>query len=137
MHILPDRTDQAVRSALERWVGLLVGQRFEEALAMLGPSGTWTPQLLAKVVRHYGSVEPEEDRRTFSVTAPAVTTEGGDARFEVTWLDKAASVGSCARLGRAFYDLPLDGVWSDVTATFDILETADGLVLALDDVHVM
>jgi hypothetical protein len=36
MHVLPDRTDQAVRSAIEAWVGLLVEQRFEEAMAMLG-----------------------------------------------------------------------------------------------------
>jgi hypothetical protein len=37
MYVLPDRTDQAVCSAIERWVGLLVEQRFEEALAMLAP----------------------------------------------------------------------------------------------------
>jgi hypothetical protein len=140
MHALPDRTDKAVRSAIERWVGLLADQRFEEALAMLAPSEQWTPELLGTVIRNYGSVEPREDGRTFSVTAPAVTTEGGDARFEVTWLDPPLTNRldyAPDLLGHARYDLPLDGAWSDVTATFDILALPDGVALALADVHVM
>lgn len=40
-------------------------------------------------------------------------------------------------LGHARYDLPLDGQWSDVTATFEILDLPEGAVLALDDVNVM
>jgi hypothetical protein len=140
MHVLPERTDQAVRSAIERWVGLLVEQRFEEALAMLVPSEQWTPELLGNVIRNYGFVEPREDGRRFSVTAPAATPEGGDSRFEVTWLERPVRNRldfAPDLLGHARYDLPLDGVWSDVTATFDILDLPEGAALALDDVHVM
>ena len=140
MHALPDRTDKAVRSAIERWVGLLADQRFEEALAMLARSEQWTPELLVSVIGNYGSVEPRDGGRTFSVTAPAVTTAGGDARFEVTWLDPPLTNRlDCAPdlLGHARYDLPLDGAWSDVTATFDVLDLPDGVALALADVHVM
>jgi hypothetical protein len=140
MHALPDRTDKAVRSAIERWVGLLVEQRYDEAMAMLAPSAMWTPELLVTVIRNYGSVEPRDDGRTFSVTAPAVTTEGGDARFEATWLDPPLTNRldyAPDLLGHARYDLPLDGAWSDVTATFEILDLPEGAVLALDDVHVM
>lgn len=140
MHVLPDRTDQAVRSVVERWVGLLVEERFDEAMEMLGPSGTWTPELLAAVVRNYGSIEPRDDGRTFCVTAPTATKEGGDARFDVTWLDPPLTNRldyAPDLLGHARYDLPLDGQWSDLTATFEIVELPEGAVLALDDVHVM
>jgi hypothetical protein len=140
MHVLSARTDAAVRSAIERWVGLLVEQRFEEALAMLARSEQWTPELLVNVIGNYGSVEPRDDGRTFSVTARAVTTAGGDARFEVTWLDPPLTNRldyAPDLLGHARYDLPLNGVWSDVTATFDILDLPDGVALALADVHVM
>jgi hypothetical protein len=139
MHVLPDRTDQAVR-AIERWVGLLVQGHFHEAMEMLAPSATWTPDVLASVIRNYGSVEPRDDGRTFSVTAPALTTEGGDARFEVTWLDPPLTNRldyAPDLLAHARYDLPLDGAWSDVTATFDILDLPDGVALALADVYVM
>ena len=138
--VLSSRTDAAVLDLIERWIALLVEERFEEAVAMLGPSGTWTSDLLATVIQNYGSVEPRDDWHAFSVTAPMATTKGGDSRFEVVWcnppvthrLDYAPDL-----LGHARYDLPLDGVWSDVTASFDVLELAEGAVLALDDVHVM
>jgi hypothetical protein len=55
----------------------------------------------------------------------------------VTRFDRPVGCGWGASLGHAHYDLPLNGAWSDVTATFDILDTPDGLALALNDVHVM
>ena len=36
-----------------------------------------------------------------------------------------------------WFDLPLDGVWSDLTATFDIRELDDCIVLQLEQIHVM
>jgi hypothetical protein len=140
MHVLPECTDAAVLALVELWVGLLVEQRFDDAMAMLGPSGAWDPGLLGTVIRNYGSVEPREDGRTFSVTSPAATTQGGDARFKVSWFDPPVTNRldyAPDLLGHASYDLPLDGQWSDVTATFEILNLPDGAVLALDDVHVM
>jgi hypothetical protein len=139
MHALPDRTDKAVRSAIERWVGLLVEQRYDEAMAMLAPSATWTPDLLATVIRNHGSVQPREDGRVFSVT-PIAAAAGEGPRFEVVWhdppvtnrLDYAPNL-----LAHARYDLPLDAQWGDVTATFEVVDLAEGVVLALDDVHVM
>jgi hypothetical protein len=139
MHALPDRTDKAVRSAIERWVGLLVEQRFDEAVAMLAPSATWTAELLATVIRNYGAVEPREDGKTFSVT-PIAATVGDGPHFEVWWCDPPVTNRlnyAPDRLGHAGYDLPIDGTWSDLTATFEIVDVSERAVLALDDVHVM
>jgi hypothetical protein len=55
----------------------------------------------------------------------------------VTWFDDPVGCGWGASLEHAHYDLPLKGAWSDVTAKFDILDTPEGLVLALDDSHVL
>ena len=144
--VLSERTAEAVRVIVERWVGLLVGRKHEEALAMLAsprplldaPSAEtgWTPESLAQVIQNYGSVEPREDRKTSAVT-PIATAAGDGPRFEVTWFENPVGCGWGASVGHAHYDLPLDGAWSDVTATFDIIETAEGLALALDQVHVM
>lgn len=136
---LPARSNAAVRVVIERWVGLLVEERFDDAMATVGPSGTWTPDLLARVIGNYGSVEPREDGRTFAVT-PVATAVGDGPRFEVTWCDPPVTNRldyAPDLLGRARYDLPVDGVWSDVTASFEILDLAEGPALALDDVHVL
>ncbi len=36
-----------------------------------------------------------------------------------------------------WFDLPVNGEWSDLTATFQILRHGDALVLQLEDIHVM
>jgi hypothetical protein len=133
------RTDGAVRTAIEHWVGILVEQKFDDAMATLGPSGSWSAELLAQVIANYGSVEPREDGRTSTVT-PIAAAVGAGPRFEVRWFNPPITnrLGYAPdRLGHASFDLPLDGRWSDVTATFDILDLPGGAVLTLDDVHVM
>jgi hypothetical protein len=144
--VLSERTAEAVRVVVEQWVGLLVERKYAEALALLAtrrplldPPSTetgWTPELLAQVIQNCSLVQPREDRRTFAVT-PIATAMGDGPRFEVTWFERPVGCGWGASVGHAHYDLPLNGAWSDVTATFDILDTEEGLALALDDVHVM
>jgi len=83
--VVVERTDVAVRGVIEAWVALLVEERYADALATLGrerplldPPSTatrWTPELLAKVIQNYGSVEPREDRKTSAVT-PIATAPG-------------------------------------------------------------
>jgi len=40
-------------------------------------------------------------------------------------------------IGDIWYDLNIDGYASDLTATFFIQKRTDGLVLVLNDIHVM
>lgn len=106
-------------------------------MAMLSPSKHWTAELLATVIRNYGFIEPLASGRTFAVT-PIESALGEGPRFDVTWFDAGGERRpDDARVGFAHYDLPLNDEWSDVTASFDIVDSADGLVLSLDDVHVM
>jgi hypothetical protein len=136
---VPERTAEAVRDVIERWVGLLVDERFDEALALLATrpesplETTWTPELLATVIRNYGFLDPHPSGATFRVTSIA-SANGEGPRFDATWYERPTRDD---RWGSARYDLPLNGEWSDVTASFDILDGPFGPVLALDDVHVM
>jgi hypothetical protein len=87
------------------------------------------------VIRNYGFIEPLANGRTFAVT-PIASARGDGPFFDVTWFEQSESM-TRDRVGYARYNLPLAGEWSDVTASFDIVKSADGLVLTLDDVHVM
>ena len=40
-------------------------------------------------------------------------------------------------INEVWFDLPLDGIWSDLTATFDIWKLDKCIVLQLEQIHVM
>jgi len=40
-------------------------------------------------------------------------------------------------LGQVWYDLNINGKVSDLTATFDLERTNQGLIIKLNDIHVM
>lgn len=39
-------------------------------------------------------------------------------------------------VGKVWYDLPLNGEWSDLTATFNILKSESHIVLELNEIHI-
>ena len=80
----------------------------------------------------YGSPEPR-DGHDHRVTSTALAAGGRTPTHEVERYEARAG----DRVGHVWFDLPLDGEWSDLTATFDIERRAGRLVLVLDDVHVM
>jgi hypothetical protein len=126
------RQDAAVLALVERWVDLLALHGYDEALGLLLPNAGWTAALLQKVIANYGFVEARSDGRV-SVVTPIASATGAGPRAEVTWFQHAWG----EVVGDVRFDLPLDGAWSDVTALFDIVAVSEGVVLALDDVHVL
>jgi len=54
-------------------------------------------------------------------------------RHEVERFDSPTPAGD---IGEVWFDLPLNGVWSDLTATFAIYPLEDKIVLALNQIHV-
>ena len=117
---------------VERWVELLAADRFDDALALLAPRPDWTVKLLKTVIGNYGFIEPRGDGKTFTVS-PIAAAKGDRPRAELVWLDRERN----DLLGYVCFALPLNGEWSDVTALFDLLASPSGVVLALDDVHVL
>jgi hypothetical protein len=126
----PDASDEQILDVVRRWVDHLAHERYDDALQVVDVREPWTSELLETVIRNYGSIDPMYDGSTWRVT-PLETASGGRPR-------PRHDVDRCDD-GRAFvwFDLPLNGSWSDLTALFDVVPKEDGLHVVLDDVHVM
>ena len=120
-------TDEQLLSAVHQWVGLLEAQDYESALALIEHENkAWTPDLLRQCIEGYGDAEPNQ--RATLLGAPTDIEQ----RIEVTrWPEQKGIVGDI------WYDLNISGLASDLTVTFWIRVVPNGLVLSLDDVHVM
>jgi hypothetical protein len=133
-------TDQEILDVVRQWVSALAREDFGAAYGMTyhDSDETWTPQLMRAAVTQYGNPEPPENWGSYHVT-PWETARVDDfqPRHEVTWFGERGAVPSSPVLGYVWFDLPLDGQWSDLTATFDIVMLDNELALRLDEMHVM
>jgi hypothetical protein len=165
MKTLPlDASDEEILEAVREWVSLLIKERYADACAFLcndnGPH-QWTPELIATLIENYGSHTSWHEGEIFKVTS----LEGAQAdppkhlppRHDVhRWRDEDSEgviwlfeggkkipihVSDLPvpndYIGYVWFDLPLNGYWSDLTATFDLCVLNDQLVLELNDIHVM
>ena len=58
-------------------------------------------------------------------------------RHEVDrWESPRRREGGEEALGEVWFDLPLDGEWSDLTATFEVRRGEAGMWLVLREIHV-
>ena len=137
MHRLARTAEDAqILDVAREWAALLADERYEEAMALLLPSDKWSPATVQTWIRNYGWYEPPADGSVYRVTnmATASGATGSFPRHEIDRLDHPATDGRVASL---WFDLPLNGRWSDLTATFVVRQLDQDLVLELDDVHVM
>jgi hypothetical protein len=141
MIVLPiDATDDAILSVVRKWVAALAAGDFETAYAMTAhdPYYRWTPERIREVIAGYGLPEPAPDGIVHRVT-PMETAEQDDVRpvhEVVRWKGPRRTEGGRDAIGEVRFDLPLDGAWSDLTATFEIQRGADDIVLVLNEIHV-
>lgn len=134
VHLPPTAADADILGVADRWAAALAAEDYGAAYGMTAhePDFAWTPALIGNVINGYGSPEPHPGG-PFRVT-DLETAKGGPApRHEVQWFDPVAIAG---RLGVVWFDLPLNGAWSDLTATFAIWRPEDQIVLALNEIHV-
>ncbi len=77
-----------------------------------------TPQIIPEAVEQWIALLVKEDYQ---------------AAYEFTEQDeeKEAQI-----IGNVIYDLPLNGEWSDLSATFYILKKEEFITLELDEIHV-
>ena len=130
--ILPaDASDAEIIHYIDNWVRLLEQRKFVEALAIIpGTDPIWDADLLAEIITDY--CEDENNLVTSFNDGTSLDGLGQlhptRQRKEVDWYDQHGSV---------WYDLNINGLVSDLTATFTITKKAAQLVVTLDDVHVM
>lgn len=120
-------TNEEIIFAIDSWVTKLEQEEYASAIAMVEHPPGWTADLLRNVIKSYGNALP-----TQRVTLVAKRTDVSQRKEVDRWSD--APNGS---LGEVWYDLGIDGLTSDLTATFCILPGNCGMVFRLDDIHVM
>ena len=134
--LAPTAEDAQILAVAREWVALLADERYEEAMALLSPSDQWSPAMVQTWIQNYGWHEPPADGSVYRVTDLAAAT-GATASFPRHEVDRFDHPAADGRVAAVWFDLPLNGRWSDLTATFVVRQLDQSLVLELDDVHVM
>ncbi|WP_324672036.1 hypothetical protein [Hymenobacter sp. GOD-10R] len=136
-----EASDEDLLDAVRAWVRLLASERYDEAYQYTyqDPYFEWSPDLIKSMIYGYGLpyIDGEE---VFKVTPIALAVENGSSpRAEVFFhmprkhrIDQTLVVV----VAEIWFDLPLNGVWSDLTATFDVLFIPDCVSLELQEIHV-
>ena len=128
-----DATDQEILSFIETWVNCLAREDYEGAYAHTKHDSyyEWSPKLIEAVINGYGLPEPHPSGEVFKVTSP----EAAEGTSGQQVIDRGVGPEGC--LGYAYYDLPLNGEWSDLTASFRLENRGEELNVILEEIHVM
>lgn len=143
---LPASADEeSILDSIRTWVGCLARLDYETAHGLTGHEAyfynldgqkerfAWTPDHMREVIEGYGQPDPDAEIK-YQVTP--ISEAHCDSKPEqcVDWCDAPLAD---SRIGLVYFDLPLNGEWSDLTAIFDLRKVDGALVLVLDDIHVM
>lgn len=130
MHVLPEAaTDADLIAFIDGWAALLEAEDYAAAFAYTDhtPEMGWTPDLIRAVIKSY-----DDAREQQRVTVAGVPSDVAQRKRVARWA--AASGDGVADI---WYDLNIDGVGSDLTATFWVVRVPGGLSVQLNDIHVM
>ncbi len=125
-------SDQELIAFVEKWIDLLAARDYESAFHATWQDSyfQWSPSLLEAVINGYGLPEPRRDGAIFSVSNRR-EAKGSSPEAAVEHHDLSNGVWAEVR-----HDLPLNGEWSDLTATFHVLPAISGFAVVLQEIHV-
>lgn len=133
---IPSLEEADIRESIRAWLKLLTDKRFSEAAAYLTPHPkvTYCGEELKDCIGQYSpeyrdAPFPEREQHRPEVTDPDLLDLEGE-RLEIYPVDDGTFV-------TVEHAVPLDGVWSDLTAIFDLFPIPEGWSLALYDMRVM
>ena len=131
MELGENPTDDEILHFVDAWVDDLARGDFTAAFDRTShdPHREWSPWLIQQVIAGYGLPEPNKDGTEFKVTP----REGAAGRPFERRVDR---VESYPVLAYAYCSLPLNGEWSDLTASFRIESARSGAVATLEEIHV-
>ena len=132
MHFRQNPSDEEILRFVERWIDDLAKDDYHAAYARTehDPYFAWTPDLIRTVIQCYGSLEPRRDGGVFTVTARESALGGPPQRI----VDRECVCPPA--FAEVWYDLPLNGEWSDLTATFRVEPGDGGSTVVLQEIHV-
>ena len=130
MNPLPSiSSDEDLIGYIDRWAAHLEREEYAAAFALTDhePAMRWTPELVRDVIKSYGAALPSQ-----RVTVEGKPTDISQRKKVNRWAKNRYDA-----VGQIWYDFNIDGFASDLTGTFGIFVLPDGLVLRLEDIHVM
>jgi hypothetical protein len=128
---------QAVDDEVHKWFDCLARGDYEAAydLTLHHPYYEWTPELMESIINGYGL--PHENGETKYIVTDWRSASGIDSGGELDLYEKHVESGGHMQLGHAYYDMPLNGEWSDLSAVFRLVKLEDGAALLLEEIHVL
>lgn len=136
MHLSRNPTDEDILTFVEQWIDDLANGNYESAYGRTehDPYFQWTPELMRSVVQGYGSPTPHQSGKIF-VVSPRQSARFPRGHAPQCRVDREAVRPPA--FARALHDLPLNGEWSDLTATFRIEPRGEnGSAVILEEIHV-
>lgn len=127
-------SDEDLLSGARKWVDLLAEARSADAFMLTAHDSyySWTPDLIQSVIAGCG-LPHELGNHKYRISKTSETKGGPSPRWEV---DRWQEAEPSSRIGFVWIDLPVEGEWSDLTATFEVLQHDNHLVLVLNDIRV-
>jgi hypothetical protein len=139
MIVVPETaTDADIIAAVDSWVSLLESENYVAACESVDspPGGVWTPELIRGCIKDHWDDAPKDHRVTLEGTARQSTIDGRKfVKRQLKEVDRSEP-NEGGELHEIWYDLNVDGVVSDLTATFRLVRVPQGLLLRLYDICV-
>ncbi len=125
-------TDSEIFTVVESWVDDLAREDYDTAYSRTehNPYYGWTPDLIRAVIEGYGLPELHPCGEVFKVTA----RQFAKGKQHYRTVDRTDIPDSS--LAEVWYDLPLNGEWSDLTVTFRLELRGGTPVIVLEQIHV-
>lgn len=122
-------SDDELIGFIDGWVALLECEDYSSAFRYTDqdPAMAWTPQSIRDVIKEYGTKRPNQRVTVRGVPSDVIQ------RKEIS----RSTDNLNGLIGEIWYDLNIDGVASDLTATFDLIADGEVLRILLNDIHVM
>lgn len=129
-------SEQELHDFITDWVNLLAIGQYKNALDSVLQDGSWSAELLETIINGYG-IHYEVDRHVKYVVTPTSLATGDGDRFDIMWFEDNVvnDKKNIERLAEIWFQLPLNGEWSDLTVTFELLKIEGFLYLELNEVH--
>lgn len=125
-------SDEEILAEVEAWIDDLTRGDYEAAFGRTehDPYYRWTPNLLEAVVNGYGATDAHPSGARFVVTSRS--TASGRPHYRRVERSSHPPHGAV----EVWYDLPLNGEWSDLTVSFRVEHRESKLHLVLEELHV-
>ena len=118
--------ENALRDHIELWLRQLSAGNWAEVIGMLDEPNSYGVKWGEAEIRR--SLDEYSRSKPWAVTNPKSSDVSGHTSFgefndgSGYWFD---------------YDIPLNGVWSDLTAQFEFKKRGNGYALVLHDIHML